>query len=91
MDTSQHGVVVNAQPEVLDHLRERMSKTVDVGAREKQNATRDVEPLVKDSISLDATKWTRMAKHCKGVSEEMTTGVLKSVIGRRVKVCKVLG
>merc|ERR1711916_285933 len=33
--------------------------------------------LVKDSISLDATKWTRMAKHCKGVSEETTTGVLK--------------
>merc|ERR1711916_318636 len=30
-----------------------------------------------DSISLDATKWTRMAKHCKGVSEETTTGVLK--------------
>ena len=26
-----------------------------------------------------------MAKHCKGVSEETTTGVLKSVIGRRVK------
>ena len=68
-----------------------MSKTVDVGAREKQNATRDVEPLVKDSISLDVTKWTRMAKHCKGVSEETTTGILKSVIGRRVKVCKVLG
>merc|ERR1712136_678515 len=33
--------------------------------------------LVKDSVSLDATKWTRMAKHCKGVSEETTTGVLK--------------
>merc|ERR1712107_33875 len=30
--------------------------------------------LVKDSISLDATKWTRMTKHCKGVSEETTTG-----------------
>ena len=27
---------MNAQPEVLDHLRERMSKTVDVGAREYQ-------------------------------------------------------
>merc|ERR1712227_296447 len=33
--------------------------------------------LVKDSISLDATKWTRMAKHCKGVSGETTWGVLK--------------
>ena len=32
-----------------------------------------------------------MAKHCKGVSEETTKSVLKSVIGRRVKVCKVLG
>ena len=80
MGTSQHGVDVNEQPEVLEHLRERMSKTDEflshhgVRAREKQDATRDVEPLVKDSISLDATKWTRMAKHCKGVSEEMTTG-----------------
>ena len=27
MGTSQHGVDVNAQPEVLDHLRERMSET----------------------------------------------------------------
>ena len=26
-----------------------------------------------------------MAKHCKSVSEETTTSVLKSVIGRRVK------
>ena len=25
--TSQHGVVVNAQPEVLNHLRERVSET----------------------------------------------------------------
>merc|ERR1712187_74377 len=31
--------------------------------------------LIKDSIPLDATKWTRMAKKCKGVSEETTTGV----------------
>jgi len=31
--------------------------------------------LVRDSIPLDATKWTRMGKHCKGVSEETTTGV----------------
>ena len=39
--TSQHGVVVNAQSEVLDHLRERMSETDEflqhgVSAREKQ-------------------------------------------------------
>ena len=39
--TSQHGVVVNAQPEVLNHLRERMSETDEflqhgVSAREKQ-------------------------------------------------------
>merc|ERR1711964_206790 len=31
--------------------------------------------LLKDSIPADATKYTRMAKHCKGVSEETTTGV----------------
>merc|ERR1712048_386798 len=31
--------------------------------------------LIKDSIPLDATKWTRMAKACHGVSEETTTGV----------------
>ena len=41
MGTSQHGVDVNTQPEVLDHLRERMSKTDEflhhgVRAREKQ-------------------------------------------------------
>merc|ERR1711953_1489739 len=29
----------------------------------------------KDSIPLDPTKWTRMAKACHGVSEETTTGV----------------
>merc|ERR1711959_603912 len=32
---------------------------------------------IKDSIQADKTKWTRMAKHCKGVSEETTTGVLR--------------
>merc|ERR1712091_603335 len=31
--------------------------------------------LLKDSIPADSTKYTRMAKHCKGVSEETTTGV----------------
>merc|ERR1712086_796559 len=31
--------------------------------------------LLKDSIPTDATKYTRMAKACKGVSEETTTGV----------------
>ena len=41
MGTSQHGVDMNAQPEVLDHLRERMSRTDElphhsVHAREKQ-------------------------------------------------------
>merc|ERR1712070_999711 len=33
--------------------------------------------LLKDSIPADATKYTRMAKACKGVSEETTTGVLR--------------
>merc|ERR1712185_511530 len=31
--------------------------------------------LLKDSIQADATKYTRMSKVCKGVSEETTTGV----------------
>merc|ERR1712054_743869 len=31
--------------------------------------------LLKDSIPADKTKWSRMAKQCKGVSEETTTGV----------------
>merc|ERR1712078_628978 len=31
--------------------------------------------LLKDSIPLDKTKYTRMAKKCQGVSEETTTGV----------------
>jgi len=31
--------------------------------------------LLKDSIQLDKTKYTRMAAACKGVSEETTTGV----------------
>merc|ERR1711933_398767 len=31
--------------------------------------------LLKDSIQADKTKYTRMAKKCRGVSEETTTGV----------------
>jgi len=31
--------------------------------------------IVRDSIQVDPTKWTRMAAYCKGVSEETTTGV----------------
>merc|ERR1712130_962941 len=33
--------------------------------------------LLKDSIQVDKTKYTRMSKICKGVSEETTTGVLR--------------
>jgi len=33
--------------------------------------------IIKDSIPRDPTKWTRMAAHCKGVSEETTTGVMR--------------
>merc|ERR1712022_74513 len=33
--------------------------------------------LLKDSIQVDKTKYTRMAAACKGVSEETTTGVLR--------------
>jgi len=40
--------------------------------------------LVRDSIPVDKTKWTRMAAKCKGVSEETTTGVhrLKEMAGK---------
>jgi len=31
--------------------------------------------VIKDSIQIDPTKWTRMAAYVKGVSEETTTGV----------------
>merc|ERR1712147_367445 len=33
--------------------------------------------LLKDSIQVDKTKYTRMAAKCKGVSEETTTGVMR--------------
>merc|ERR1719201_1526580 len=33
--------------------------------------------LLRDSIPVDKTKYTRMAAACKGVSEETTTGVLR--------------
>merc|ERR1719503_107831 len=32
---------------------------------------------ILDSLKVDATKWTRMAAKCRGVSEETTTGVLR--------------
>merc|ERR1712118_482600 len=34
-----------------------------------------VPQLIRDSIPRDPTKWTRMSKVCKGVSDETTTGV----------------
>merc|ERR1712057_104082 len=42
--------------------------------------------LLKDSIQADKTKYTRMSKKCKGVSEETTTGVhrLKEMAGKGV-------
>merc|ERR1711907_644252 len=33
--------------------------------------------IIRDSIPRDPTKWSRMSKQCKGVSEETTTGVHK--------------
>merc|ERR1712093_700047 len=36
-----------------------------------------VQQVLKDSIQKDATKYSRMCKKCKGVSEETTTGVLR--------------
>merc|ERR1712124_141958 len=52
------------------------------GALPDPNSTTNAEfkcilQLIKDSIPLDATKWSRMAKTCRGVSEETTTGVLR--------------
>lgn len=40
--------------------------------------------LIRDSIRLDPLKFSKMAKHCKGVSEETTTGVtrLRELAGR---------
>merc|ERR1719245_3026469 len=38
---------------------------------------KQVLQTIKDSILSDKTKWTRMAAHCKGVSEETTTGVMR--------------
>merc|ERR1712080_785873 len=32
---------------------------------------------IRDSLHVDATKWSRMAKTCRGVSEETTTGVAR--------------
>jgi S-adenosylhomocysteine hydrolase len=31
--------------------------------------------IIRDGLSKDPTRWTRMAKNCVGVSEETTTGV----------------
>ena len=31
--------------------------------------------IIKDSIPLDVTKWTRMPNNCRGVSKVTTTGV----------------
>merc|ERR1712110_961494 len=38
---------------------------------------KEVLSLLKRSIQEDKTKYTRMAKKCKGVSEETTTGVMR--------------
>ena len=68
MGTSQHGVDVNDQPEVLNHLRERMSETDEflshhgVRAREKQEVLEQLsrESAYEHSDSAGCTKgrWT---------------------------------
>merc|ERR1719153_311195 len=42
---------------------------------EKNAEFKCILQLLKDSIQVDKTKYTRMAAKCKGVSEETTTGV----------------
>merc|ERR1739836_52323 len=48
--------------------------------------------LLKDSIPVDKTKYTRMAAKCKGVSEETTTGVhrLKEMAARGELLIKAI-
>merc|ERR1711887_358155 len=58
-------------------LEEKFAKD---GSLPDPNSTDNAEfkcvlQVLKDSIQADKTKYTRMAKKCKGVSEETTTGV----------------
>jgi adenosylhomocysteinase len=51
------------------------TKTLPDPASESNPEFKEVLKIIKNSIQKDPTKWTRMAKNCKGVSEETTTGV----------------
>merc|ERR1719300_824143 len=51
------------------------TKTLPDPAGESNPEFKEVLKLIKASILKDATKFTRMAENCKGVSEETTTGV----------------
>lgn len=69
--------------------REFEEKYAKDGSLPDPNSTTNAEfkcvlQTIKDSIPLDATKFTRMSKQCKGVSEETTTGVhrLKEMAAR---------
>merc|ERR1712125_266081 len=62
--------------------RELEEKFAKDGSLPDPNSTTNPEfkcvlQTIKDSIGSDKTKWTRMSKICKGVSEETTTGVLR--------------
>merc|ERR1712137_62095 len=62
--------------------REFEEKHAKDGSLPDPNSTKNPEfkcvlQTIKDSIQADKTKWTRMSKICKGVSEETTTGVLR--------------
>merc|ERR1719466_62383 len=51
------------------------SKKLPDPAGESNPEFKEVLSLIRESILVDPTKWTRMAANCKGVSEETTTGV----------------
>merc|ERR1712151_1107855 len=71
--TIQTGVLIHKGKE----LEEKFAKD---GSLPDPNSTDNPEfkcilQLLKDSIQVDKTKYTRMAAQCKGVSEEPPTGV----------------
>ena len=80
MGTSQHGVDVNAQPEVLDHLREQMSETEflphhGVRAREKQEV---FEYKHGDGAGCTKGRWTVSDwKKSKGMQSSWMVSVSK--------------
>jgi len=88
MGTPQHGVEVSAQPEVLDHLRERVSETDEllphhgVGAREEQEVleelSRESAPETQRFIPLQVGEVDGQQEIQKNVSTERAPEVTGS-------------